>query len=680
MPVGVPEPVPPSLTALVDTLLPGVTDVASRGHPYPAASAVDVDQEIATLVAGLPRAHREEFHQLLRAIDSPFMNLLLTGRATRFTRLSPARRESYLRGWSTSRLAAKRRGFQAAKRLAAWFYFSAPVSVNGHPLWERIHYVPPPLPQGVPDPLAGLSPVVPASDTEVSADVCVVGSGAGGSVIAARAASAGHRVVVLEAGPWVVDLEYPRTERDGFDALYYGRGIVPTKDSAFAILAGESAGGSTEINWMTCLPPRPEARTEWNDDAGVAGPDDVEFARALDAVSARLRVSRTTSDVNPPNEVLRRGSVALGYREGIDWEVIARNGVGCEQRCGSCIFGCPYAARQSARTTFLADALRAGARLYCRTRADRVEVDGGRARGVVAVYRANGVARTVHVRARAVVAAGGALQTPALLRRSGVAFPGVGLGLRLDPTTAMVGEFPTPMRTWEGPHQTIAVRRFQTIDPGAHGPWIEASPVHPGLAALATPWAGAADFLRLLERLEYVATPIVLVRDTGEGQVSVDGDGRPVIDYRLTAADREHLVRGLAETARILAAAGATRLLSLATPYLEVGDGTRALTPAELDRFLAGVDRAGIREHSAGLFSAHPMGSARLGRDPRRSAARPTGEVHGVDGLWIGDGSLVPSAPGSNPMMSILALAYRTADHLISSLGGAVPRAAAGQG
>lgn len=662
--------VSPVLTALVDTFLPAVTG-EDGGTAYPAASTVGVDRAVAEMVAGLPTVERREFATLLRAVESPFVNLLLTGRPTRFTRLSPPRREEYLRGWSRSRLAVKRQGFHAVKRLAASLYYSRPTSEGSHPLWQRIHYEPPPLPAGVPDPLAGLGPIVPEGDVEEDADVCIVGSGAGGSVVAARAAAAGYRVVVLETGSWFPGLTYPRVEREAHDRLFLGRGILTTTDHAVGILAGEAVGGATVINWMTCLPPRPEARTEWARDGGMAGVDGPDFDAAFSAISARLHVSTRESDVNPSNEALRRGCLALGYRQGIDWDVIPRNAVACQSRCGFCTFGCPYAARQSSLTTFLRDALAQGARLYASTSADSVEVEGGRATGVRARYRSGEQTRTVHVRARAVVVAAGALETPALLLRSGVRFPGVGLGFRIDPTTALAGEFPEPIRTWEGPHQTVGVYRFQTSDEGAHGPWIEVAPAHPGLAATALPWSGATAFRRLMERTERVATPIVLVRDVGEGRVTIDADGRARPQYTLTSRDRRNLVRGLVETARILRAAGATRILSLHTPSIEVGDGSRTLTEANLDTFIAQVQSAGIRENSIALFTAHPMGSARAGLDPRRSAARPTGEVHGVEGLWIGDSSLLPSAPGANPMMSIMALAWRTSDRLLARLGGA---------
>ena len=351
--------------------------------------------------------------------------------------------------------------------------------------------------------------------------------------------------------------------------------------------------------------------------------------------------------------------------------MIPRNAVGCEARCGFCTFGCPYAARQSTLTTYLVDALHAGARLCPRTRVTAIEIEGGRVRGVRAHVDSGGRGHEFVVRCSTAVVAAGALQTPVLLLRSGLRSEGIGAGLRLDPTTALAAEFPEPVRTWEGPHQTIGVYRFQTSDAEAHGPWIEVAPAHPGLSAVALPWDGAAEFRRRMERIERVATPIVLVRDVGEGRIRSDPEGRPVIDYRLTPRDRANLVRGMIETARIVSAAGATRLTSLHTPPIEVGGGSRAIGSTELDRFLSEVEARGIEENAIALFSAHPMGSARTGTDPRRSAARPTGEVHGVEGLWIGDGSLLPSAPGANPMMSILALAERTASILIERLGSA---------
>jgi choline dehydrogenase-like flavoprotein len=391
---------------------------------------------------------------------------------------------------------------------------------------------------------------------------------------------------------------------------------------------------------------------------GVAGP---EFDTILDEVWTRLNVNTDESAVNPSNEALRRGCEALGYRLGVDYGIIPRNARGCASRCDFCFFGCVHNAKQSPLVTYLPDAYHAGGRFLFDTTAERLVIEEGEARGVEAIFRAEGREIPVHVRARAVVAAGSAVQTPALLLRSGVRFRGVGLGLRLDPTTALLAEYAKPIRMWTGPMQTIYVTRFQDSDEGHHGPWIEAAPGHPGLAALALPWSGGRAHKDAMRRIAHAAGTIVLVRDVAEGRVRIDGQGEPVLEYRLTPRDRTNLVRGLQEAARIHLAAGARRLATLHLQECAVGDGTSPISPAEFDGFLDRIARLGVRENGIALFSAHPMGSARAGRDSRTSAAMPTGECHEVRNLWIGDGSLLPTAPGVNPMITIAALAIRTA-------------------
>src|SRR5207245_7053210 len=327
----------------------------------------------------------------------------------------------------------------------------------------------------------------------------------------------------------------------------------------------------------------------------------------------RLHVNTDESVVNPSNDVLRRGSEALGYRPGVDYDVIPRNSQGCQARCDFCFFGCVYNAKQSPLVTYLPDAYRAGARFLLDTKAERVPIEEGGARGVEAVFRHDGREVPVHIRSRAVVAAGSAIQTPALLLRSGIRFPGVGQGLRLDPTTALFGEFPRPIRMWSGPMQTIVVHRFQGSDEGQHGPWLESAPGHPGLAALAIPWSGGRAHKDAMRRLARAASTIVLVRDVAEGRVTIDTRGEPILDYRLSSRDRRNLTRGLQEAARLQCAAGACRIGSLHLRECSVGDGSSPIRPGELDAFIDRVGRLGVRENALGLFSAHPMGSARAG-------------------------------------------------------------------
>ncbi len=638
------------------------------------ASDLGVDADVARIIeAYLSPEQRSDFRRLLRTVETPWMNLLLSGRPDRFSALDDVDRERYLLGWAHSRLPIKRQGFHAVKRLVVFLAYAKALGDGRNPNWPAIGYDGPrPAEHLKRHPSAvRIVPLRPAEETTLEADVCVVGSGAGGSVIAAKLAESGYRVIVLESGPYRTADDFTQMEADAFDTMFQGHGVLTTGDLAFSVLAGQTAGGSSTINWMTCLKPPAWAREEWDRDHGLAGVASPAFDTVIDEIWNRLHVNVDESVVNPSNDVLRRGSEALGYRLGIDYDVIPRNARGCGARCDFCFFGCIYNAKQSPLLTHLPDAYRAGARFLFDTKADRIVIEGGEARGVEALFRNEGHDVPIHVRARAVVAAGSAVQTPALLLRSGVRFPGVGRGLRLDPTTALLGEFPHPIRMWSGPMQTIVVRRFQDMSEGHHGPWLESAPAHPGLSALALPWSGGRAHKDAMRRLDRAASTIVLVRDVAEGRVTTDARGNPILEYRLSARDRRNLSRGLREAARIHRAAGAVRIGTLHLQDCSVGDGISPIGNAEFDAFLDRVARLGIRENGVALFSAHPMGSARAGHDPGSSAAKPTGECHEVRNLWIGDGSILPTAPGVNPMISIMALAARTAGFIQRRLAGA---------
>ncbi len=663
-----------TLQALCDTLVPRVSGVPDPGGFYGrSATDLHVDDDIVSIVGTyLSPEQRDDFHRLLRTVENPLLNLVLTGRPSRFMRLSPEARERYLLGWAHSRLPVKRQGFHAVKRLTEFLFYAKLADGGRNPNWPVLGYDGPDDAERArhrhPEELA-IVPFVPERETTLQADVCVVGSGAGGGVIAASLAQAGFQVVVLEAGSYRTPDDFTQREADAYDAMFQGHGVLTTKDLAFGVLAGQTAGGSTTINWMIALKPPLWARQEWERDAGMEGVTGPRFEALLDEVWARVHATQEESQVNPCNDVLRRGSEALGYRQGVDYDILFRNAKGCAQRCDFCFFGCIYNAKQSTLVTYLPDAYHAGARFLFDTKADRVLVEGGVAKGVEATYRAEGREIPVHVRAKQVVAAGSALQTPALLLRSGIRFPGVGFGLRFDPTTAVFSEFPDPVRVWKGPMQTVVVTKFQDTDEAHHGPWIEVAPAHPGLSGLALPWNGGRGHKGLMANLARSANAIVLVRDWTEGRVTIDARGEPVFDYTLDPRDRRNLTRGLQEAARIHRAAGALRISTLHMNGLAVGDGRSPIRDGEFDDFLERVGRASVGENRLALFTAHPMGSARAGRDPRTSAAKPTGECHEVRNLWIGDGSIFPTAPGVNPMISIMSVAARTAGFIRERLG-----------
>jgi choline dehydrogenase-like flavoprotein len=299
-----------------------------------------------------------------------------------------------------------------------------------------------------------------------------------------------------------------------------------------------------------------------------------------------------------------------------------------------------------------------------------VLIEGGRAVGVEgwAVDDTMSVRRKVVVRAPLVIVAGGSVESPALLLRSGLENPNIGRHLRLHPVSGMAGIYTEPILPWKGSLQTVYSPHFAHLR-GDYGIRLEVMPAHPGLMGLFTPWENARSHKQLMEQLGHMATYIVLTRDTGEGRISLDRHGEPVVSYWPNETDRRHLVRGLQETTRIIMAGGATQAVSLHTPPLRLdseGSKPGAVTQSKLDRYLNELETRGIVTNRVGMGTAHQMGTCRLGSDPRTSVADPSGQVHGVRGLYIADASTFPTASGVNPMLTTMALSYWIAQQVKS--------------
>ena len=259
------------------------------------------------------------------------------------------------------------------------------------------------------------------------------------------------------------------------------------------------------------------------------------------------------------------------------------------------------------------------------------------------------------MRAPRVIVAAGGIESPALLLRSGLRHPQLGRNLFLHPTTAAIGLYADLVESWRGAPQTIICEQFTALD-GAFGFRLEAAPVHPGLIAYAVPWTSARQFRRLAQRFSHAAAMIALTRDADGGRVRVRRDGSAAIDYAPTARQSAILARGMAEAARVHLAAGADEVISLHTVPLSLRR-TSATRSEDIAAFCERIASAPTGRNRSGVFSAHQMGTCRMGRDARSAVCDERGEVFGAKGLYVADASLFPMSSGVNPMVTVMALA-----------------------
>ncbi len=589
-------------------------------------------------------------------LEVPLLGWLLGAGAAPFSRLPLARREAIMASWAGSRVGVRRRAFQALKRVVAIVqYADCPAGTN--PTWAGMSY-PGPLapPPHVPKPI---TPLPVATDTALDADVVIVGSGAGGGVMAAELAAAGRDVVVLEKGAYWNEADFTQREVEMLDRLYDAGGLLTSADLGLVVLQGSCLGGGTVVNYSTSFHTPDAVREEWAAAHGLPHFREAGFTASLDAVAARLHVNRDENAPSGRDAVLIRGLERLGWHHG----PMPRNTRGCPQddECGYCGYGCRRGAKQSTLRTYLHDAAAHGARFVVHADVTRVLRQGGRAAGVEAVVRAPGAPpRRLTVRARVVVVAAGAIHSPALLLRSGIELPALGRHLALHPATAVFAFLDDEVRPWTGTMQAHYSDQFADLDRG-YGFKFETAPIHPSLAALAVPWESRAAFGEVMRRLPRLALCGILLRDRDGGRVTVDRDGKPVIRYRLSPYDAAHLRRAVAAGGEVLEAAGAREIYTPQATWVGYRpDGGRAAR----ERWLGAMDRAGFGANQVTLASFHQMASCRMGAHRATSVVNAEHQVWDVPGLYVADASVFPTASGVNPMLTIMGMAHRAAKYV----------------
>jgi len=605
--------------------------------------AADLGDQVAESISGLPRPRdRAELDLLLRLLDFSVVNLVLSGIPKAFTAMSGIERERCLRGWATSRLPQRRKAFQALKRLTTVRHYTT--AAGAHSIGYPGPLGPPP---SVPKPI---KPLVVATDTTLSCDVVVIGSGAGGGVVAAELNAAGKDVIVLEKGGYQNEGDFTHREADALRTMYDAGGLLATSDLGLVVLQGSTLGGGTVINYTTSFATPDAVRHEWASEHDLPHFETAEYTRSIEAVARRLGVNTDQAKPSGRDQILIRGLERLGWHHGL----LPRDVQGCAQDdgCGYCGMGCRRGAKQSTLITYLQDAAARGTRIVVNCDVQRVMIEAGRVTGVTARVENH----TVSVRAKSVVVAAGSIHSPALLLRSGVHLHALGRNLALHPATAVLAHMNEDVRPWTGTVQAHYSDQFADLDRG-YGFKFETAPVHPSLQALAAPWESAASHRARMTQLRRTAPVGILLRDRFGGRVTVDRHGAAVTHYRLSSYDRAHLRRAIAAAAELLEAAGARDIwlpLARAVSY-------EPSTTAAREGWLRRVDAAGWGSNQLLLVTFHQMASCRMGASAATSVVDAEHRVWGIRGLYVADASTFPSASGVNPMLTVMAIAHRAA-------------------
>lgn len=623
---------------------------AIRRFASQTAANVKLTEVIADKISkSISQESRDNMLFVLDMLNRSVGNFALTGYATPFAQLEESDRAAALLNLANSHFETKRNIFLALKSLSlSFFYMTAPEGVN--PSWAAMRYV-----AGAPGVKAAETPAIQMvqvnENLKFDVDVVVVGSGIGGSVLAAELAQAGHTVLVLEQGPFVAPKDFTLLEQDAYKAMFVEEGLLMTTNGEVRIMAGGTLGGGTTINWSCCLRTPHYVREEWAGEHGLSHFTSQAFCDDLEKTEKRLQV-RDIPVHNNANMLLVKGCKKLGFPV----KFAPQNTVG-EHWCGTCGMGCKTNGKQSATVTYLTDAAQAGARFIDNCTVKKVTSKKGVATGVDALVNGK---HAIHVEAKLVVAAAGALNTPLLLKRSNLRNSHIGRNLRLHPVAVVLGVYPDQVNPGQGPILTVVSDVVENFEGDYYGAKLECPALHPLFFSAATPWTSKAQSKATMLQYPNSMMIIVLSRDKGSGEVAEGPDGKLKVSYRIGDKDKRSLIAGIKAAAKVHLAAGAS--------YIYMGSQTvpgYTPTPEGLNdpgfaKWCQAVEDINIRMGDVPLFSAHQMGTAKMSTSASRGVVNPQGETWEMKNLFVADTSVFPTPSGANPMLTC----YATAHHI----------------
>lgn len=503
------------------------------------------------------------------------------------------------------------------------------------------------------------------SHTTLEADVVIIGSGAGGGVSAEILSQAGFKVILVEAGYFKTSKDFTLEERDAYPNLYQYSATLKTTDKAINIYQGRTVGGSTTINWTSCIRTPAQTLNYWQAEKNVIDTSIDTLSPWFKAIEQRLNIHTWPLAPNANNQTLLDGCKHLGWH----YAKIKRNVSGCIN-LGYCGMGCPTNAKQSMLNTSIPRMLNHGGILLSQTKAYKIKYLRGRVYSIQAHALDDQLENKniqLTLKAKHYILAGGAIHTPALMLNSWLPDPHhlIGKGTFLHPTILSGAIFNQHIDAHQGAPQAIYSDEFLWRDgvSGQLGYKLEVPPIHPVMLANNT-FGYGLEHAHIMRKFKQLQVTMALFRDgfnphNEGGQVRVRGEQKISLDYPLSKEFWQSAHHAFASMAELQFAAGAKFVLPLvegATYLRNWKQAKQAIADMTIGKFKTQV------------VSAHVMGGCPMGEDISTSLVNSYGQSHHLENLSVMDGSIFPTSLGANPQLTIYAITARNASVLAKKL------------